>query len=56
MKRREFLQQTSFGLATISVSGLVLRSDAKPTPRSFDAAEAEKTFDKFQEFSDAKLI
>ena len=29
--RRSFLQQTGIGLATIGVSGLVLRSDARPT-------------------------
>jgi hypothetical protein len=29
--RRKFLQQTGIGLATIGVSGLVLRSDALPT-------------------------
>jgi len=30
-KRRKFLQQTSFGLATLGISSLVLRSDAQPT-------------------------
>ena len=44
MRRRDFLQQTSFGLAMIGASGLVLRSDARPTPRSHDAAEAETLF------------
>ena len=44
MKRRVFLQQTGFGLAMIGASGLVLRSDARPTPRSHDAAEAEMLF------------
>ena len=44
MKRRDFLQQTSFGLAIVGVSGLVLRSDAKPTPRSLDADDAETIF------------
>lgn len=29
--RRTFIQQTTLGLATIGVSGLVLRSDAQPT-------------------------
>jgi protocatechuate 3,4-dioxygenase beta subunit len=29
--RRNFIQQTAVGLATIGVSGLVLRSDARPT-------------------------
>lgn len=36
MERRNFL-----GLAAAGVSGLVLRSDAKPTPRSHDADLAE---------------
>lgn len=44
MKRRDFLQQTGFGLAMIGASGLVLRSDARPTPRSLDAGEAEIIF------------
>lgn len=44
MKRRDFLQQTGFGLAMIGASGLVLRSDARPTPRSLDATEAETLF------------
>src|SRR3954468_13310890 len=30
-KRRIFLQQSAIGLAAIGVSGLVLRSDARPT-------------------------
>ena len=47
MKRRDFLQQTSFGLAIVGVSGLVLRSDARPTPRSLDATEAETIFNEF---------
>jgi len=32
-KRRAFLQQSGFGLAALGVSGLVLRSDAQPTPQ-----------------------
>jgi catechol 1,2-dioxygenase len=52
MKRRDFLQQTGFGLAALGGSGLVLRSDASPTPRSFDADEAETLF---REISGAKL-
>lgn len=44
MKRRAFLQQTGMGLAMVGVSGLVLRSDALPTPRSLDADDAETTF------------
>lgn len=31
MKRRDFLQQTGFGLAAIGITGCVLRSDATPT-------------------------
>ena len=31
--RRTFLQQTAAGLATLGVSGLVLRADAEPTPQ-----------------------
>jgi hypothetical protein len=30
-KRRTFLQQTAIGLASVGISGLVLRSDAQPT-------------------------
>lgn len=52
MKRRDFIQQTGFGLAMIGVSGLVLRSDARPTPRSLDAPEAETIF---SEISSANL-
>ena len=44
MKRRDFLQQTGFGLAMTGASALVLRSDARPTPRSLDANEAETLF------------
>ena len=44
MRRRDFLQQTSFGLAALSASGLILRSDARPTPRSLDAEDAEPIF------------
>ena len=44
MKRRDFLQQTGFGLAAVGVSALILRSDARPTPRSLDADQAETTF------------
>jgi protocatechuate 3,4-dioxygenase beta subunit len=52
MKRRTFLQQTGFGLAMVGASGLVLRSDARPTPRSHDADEAETLF---KEISGARL-
>ena len=44
MKRREFIQQSGFGLAVIGASGLVLHSDARPTPRSPDADVAETMF------------
>lgn len=44
MKRRDFLQQTGLGLAMIGASGLILRSDARPTPRSLDAEDAETLF------------
>ena len=44
MKRRAFLQQTGFGLAMTGAAGLVLRADARPTPRSLDAGEAETLF------------
>ncbi len=44
MKRRDFLQQTGFGLAMVGASSFILRSDARPTPRSLDAAEAETIF------------
>ncbi len=45
MKRRAFLQQAGFGLGVIGASGLVLHSDARPTPRSPDASEAETLFE-----------
>ena len=48
MKRRDFLQQTSFGLAIVGASGLVLRSDARPTPRSLDADDAETIFNEIE--------
>ena len=32
-RRRNFLQQSAMGLATLGVSGLVLRCDANPTPQ-----------------------
>lgn len=44
MKRRDFLQQTGFGLAIIGAPALALRADARPTPRSLDAEEAEALF------------
>lgn len=46
MKRRAFLQQTGFGLGVIGAAGLVLRADARPTPRSLDADEADTLFAK----------
>lgn len=44
MKRRDFIQQGGLGLAMFGVTGLVLRSDARPTTRSLDADEAELLF------------
>jgi len=41
-KRREFLQQSGLGLATVGASGLVLRADAQPTP-STPGTEAGRT-------------
>ncbi len=52
MKRRAFLQQSGIGLAILGVSGLVLRPDAKPTPRSFDADEAEATLKHWRSFDE----
>jgi protocatechuate 3,4-dioxygenase beta subunit len=52
MKRRAFLQQSGVGLAMLGVSGLVLRSDANPTPRSLDAGEAENTLRLRADFDD----
>ena len=46
MKRRDFIGQTNFGLAMLGVSGLILRSDARPTPRSLDADDAERLFER----------
>lgn len=53
MKRRDFLQ-TGIGLGLLGVSGLVLRSDATPTPRSLDADEAEVTLKSFDVKTDLK--
>jgi catechol 1,2-dioxygenase len=44
MQRRDFIKETGFGLAVMGVSGLVLPADARPTPRSLDAEEAEISF------------
>ncbi len=44
MKRREFLKHSALGLAAIGTSGLTLRGDALPTPRSHDANTAEEMF------------
>lgn len=54
MKRRDFLQQSSLGLAMLGVSGLVLRADARPTPRSLDADAAEATLSSLQQAFDDK--
>lgn len=48
MKRRDFLQKSGVGLAMLGVSGLTLRSDAHPTPRSLDADEAIEKFSSAQ--------
>lgn len=50
MKRRDFIRQSGLGLAAIGVSGLVLRADAHPTPRSLDADESEILFQSQQSF------
>ena len=47
MKRREFIRHSALGLAAIGTSGLILRSDALPTPRSHDADVAEEMFGSF---------
>ena len=44
MKRRDFIQRAGTGLALLGAGGLLLRSDAMPTPRSHDADEAEELF------------
>ena len=44
MERRQFIKNTAIGLAALGGSGLVLRSDALPTPRSHDADTAEAMF------------
>ena len=54
MKRREFIKYSAVGLAVIGSSGLVLRSDAVPTPRSHDADSAEGLFSSVVE-DDKKL-
>ena len=52
MKRRVFLRRAGFGLGMIGAAGLVLRSDARPTPRSLDASDAETLF---EEISNLRL-
>lgn len=52
MKRRDFIRQSGIGLAMLGVSGLVLRSDAKPTPRSLDADDAETNLNLTKSFDD----
>ena len=47
MKRREFIRHSALGLAAIGTSGLILRSDVLPTPRSHDADVAEEMFGSF---------
>jgi protocatechuate 3,4-dioxygenase beta subunit len=41
-ERRKFLQHTSLGLAAAGVSGLVLRTDAQPTPASVNEENAAR--------------
>lgn len=43
--RRGFIRNAGFGLAAVGASGLILRSDALPTPRSHDADTAEEMFE-----------
>ena len=45
MRRREFIKHSALGLAAIGTPGLILRSDALPTPRSHDADIAEHMFE-----------
>jgi len=54
MKRRDFIGQT--GLAMFGVTGLVLPSDAKPTPRSWDADDAEDLFKAKQAIDSSEII
>lgn len=54
MKRRAFLQRSGIGLAMLGTSGLILRSDANPTPRSLDADDAEATLNNFDTKTDLK--
>jgi len=49
MKRRDFIRNTTLGLAATGTVGLVLRSDALPTPRSGDTDIAESMFDGFRD-------
>jgi catechol 1,2-dioxygenase len=44
MERRDFIRNSIGGLAALGAAGMVLRSDALPTPRSLDADDAEKLF------------
>ncbi len=54
MKRREFIRTTAIGFATLGATGLVLRADAPPTPRSLDADEVERMFSGVAEVQDLK--
>lgn len=47
MDRRKFITLSGTGLAAAGVGGLLLRSDAAPTPRSLDADDAEKLIASF---------
>ncbi len=44
MDRRSFLSASALGLAAVGVPTLLLSSDARPTPRSLDADDAEQLF------------
>ena len=44
MNRRSFITHSAVGLAAVGAAGLLLRSDALPTPRSGDADDAERLF------------
>jgi len=47
MERRSFIKNSALGLAAAGAAGLILRSDALPTPRSHDADVAEEMFGSF---------
>lgn len=47
--RREFLKQTSLGLATLGAAGLTLRAEAKPTRASKDVVISEQVLQQMGE-------